>query len=99
MRQDRWPPDVSPIGIEDLARLGLNPANQLFWDGRRVEIRSRVNLTRPQKTLAVLVSIFAVLGGIGGFVTGLNNAGVFLCARDVHWLGCPAVVAPAATVK
>jgi hypothetical protein len=26
---------------------------------------------------------------IGGFVTGLNNASVFLCARGIDWLSCP----------
>jgi hypothetical protein len=84
-----WPPDVVPIGIEDLDRLGLNPGNQLFWNGKRIEVRNRLDLTRLQKTLAVIVSVFAVLGGIGGFVTGLNNAANFLCARNIHWLGCP----------
>ena len=85
----QWPPDVTPIGVEDLDRLGLDGRNQLFWDGKRVEIRSRLDLTWLQKTLAVIVSICAVLGALGGFVTGFNNASVFLCARDIHWLSCP----------
>ena len=86
---DGWPPGVTPIGIEDLDKLGLNPRNQLFWDGKRIEVRNRLDLTRLQKTFAVIVSVFAVLGAMGGFVTGLNNASVFLCARDIHWLSCP----------
>ena len=86
----QWPPDVTPIGVEDLDRLGLDGRNQLFWDGKRVEIRSRLDLTWLQKVLAVVVSICAVLGALGGFVTGFNNASVFLCARDIHWLSCPA---------
>jgi hypothetical protein len=87
---DGWPSDVVPIGIEDLSKLGLNRRNQLFWNGKRIEVRNRLDLTRLQKTFAVIVSLFAVLGGIGGFVTGLNNASIFLCARNVQWLGCPA---------
>ena len=89
-----WPADVTPIGIEDLGRLGLNPRNQLFWNGKRIELRNRLDLTRLQKLLAIVVSIFAVLGGLGGFVTGLNNAVILLCARDIHWLGCPATPEP-----
>ena len=89
-----WPPDVTPIGIEDLGRLGLNARNQLFWNGKRIEVRNRLDLTKVEKTLAVVVSFFAVLGAIGGFVTGLNNASIFLCARDIHWVTCPIEPAP-----
>jgi hypothetical protein len=35
------------------------------------------------------VSIFAVLGGLGSFVTGFNNASVFFCSRGHDWLSCP----------
>lgn len=87
--RESWPPDVTPIGIEDLDKLGLNPMNQLFWNGKRIEIRNRLDLSRLQKTFAVIVSVAAVLGGMGGFVTGLNNAAVYLCARDIRWLSCP----------
>jgi hypothetical protein len=75
--------------VEDLDRLGLNLDNQLFWDGKRIEVRQALTLTRLQKVLAVIVSIFAILGGLGGFVTGYNNATVFLCARGHDWLSCP----------
>lgn len=53
----------------------LNPENQLLWDGKRVEVRQALTLTRVQKVLAVIVSICAIL-------TGLNNASVFLRAGE-----------------
>jgi hypothetical protein len=37
------------------------------------------------------VTVRAILGGLGGFASGVNNASVFLCARHVAWLGCPAL--------
>jgi hypothetical protein len=86
---DGWPPGVTPISVEELDKLGLNEKNQLFWDGKRIEVRNRLDLTRLQKMFAIIVSVFAVLGAIGGFVTGINNASVFLCARSIHWLSCP----------
>lgn len=86
---DRWPPGVKPINIEDLAHLGLNENNQLFWDGKRIEVRQAFTLTGLQRTFAIIVSICAICGGLGGCVTGINNASVFLCARGVHILGCP----------
>ena len=85
----RWPAGVEPIGVDDLRRLGIDAGNQLFWDGRRIEIRRRLVLTGFQKAIAAVVTVCAILGGLGGFVTGLNNASVFLCARGVQWLGCP----------
>ncbi len=87
-----WPPHVQPLGVDDLRRLGISDDNQLFWDGRRVEIKRPLVLTRFQKAIAVVVTACAILGGIGGFVTGLNNASIFLCARQHQWLGCPSAL-------
>lgn len=84
-----WPRGVTPISVEQLGNLGLDAKNRIYWDGKQIEVRNHLDLTRLQKTLAIIVSVCAVLGAVGGFVTGLNNAAAFLCARDVHWLGCP----------
>lgn len=84
-----WPDGVQPISVDDLARLGIDARNQLFWDGRRVETRNLLTLTRFQKSLAAIVTVCAILGSLGGFITGFNNATVFLCARGIFWLTCP----------
>jgi hypothetical protein len=84
-----WPEGVARVSLEDLRRLGIDPKNQLFWDGRRVEVRNTLILTGFQKAVTVIVTVCAVLGGLGGFVTGLNNGSAFLCARGLHWLSCP----------
>jgi hypothetical protein len=84
-----WPPGVEPISLDDLQRLGINATNELFWDGKHVEVRRQLVFTRFQKIFGIAVSVFAILGALGGFVTGVNNASVFLCARGYHWLSCP----------
>jgi hypothetical protein len=84
-----WPEGVEPIKVEDLDRLGIGPGDQLFWDGRRIEIRRPLDLTTLQKIFAVVVAVFAVLGGIGGFFSGFSDASQFLCARNINWLSCP----------
>ena len=84
-----WPPGVEPISLEDLSRLGINAHQELFWDGRNVEIRRRLTFTTFQKFIAFVVTICAILGGLGGFVTGINNASIFLCARQMNYLSCP----------
>jgi hypothetical protein len=88
-RPSGWPPGVERISLEDLGRLGINPRQELFWDGRHVEIRRRLTFTGVQKLIALVVTICAILGGLGGFVTGFNNASIFLCARHISYLTCP----------
>jgi hypothetical protein len=87
--RDQWPPDVHPIAVEDFERLGINAANELFWDGRRIEIRRPLILTWPQKIAAGIVTVFAILGGLGALVSGVKDGAEFLCARDIQWLSCP----------
>ena len=94
------PNGVQPIHIEDLERLGINAENELFWDDKRIEIRRPLILTWSQKLLAIIVTVFAVLGGFGALVSGVKDGAEFLCARDIHWLSCPtpdASAKPAAT--
>jgi hypothetical protein len=85
----RWPAGVERIGVDDVGRFGIDDANQLFWDGQRIEIRRTLVLTRFQKAAAAVLVVCAILGGLGGILTGLNNASAFLCARNMHWLSCP----------
>lgn len=80
---------VHPIGIEDLQRIGINAANELFWDGKRIEIRRPLILSLPQKILAAVVSLCAILGGLGALMSGVKDGAEYLCPRNIHWLGCP----------
>jgi hypothetical protein len=84
-----WPPGVEPIGMEDLNRLGIDSDHQIYWDGRRIEIRKSIVLTRFQTWVAAGVAVVGLLAGLSTIATGINNASVFLCARHVTFLGCP----------
>ncbi len=77
--------DITPITIEDLPRLGVNSKSQLFFDNRLLITGRRFYFTVPQKLLALLTAMAA----ISTIATGVNNASVFLCSRDIHWLTCP----------
>jgi hypothetical protein len=88
-RPPGWPKGVNRIRVDDLGRIGIDDENRLYWDGKRVSVRQTVILHGIEKFLAVVVATFAVLGGLGGFVSGLNNASIFLCARGIHWMSCP----------
>jgi hypothetical protein len=84
-RPASWPADVHPIGLEELDHLGINAKNELFWDGRRIVTRNKFYLTWPQ----ILLAYLAAVASLATIATGLNNASVFLCARNLYWLGCP----------
>ena len=88
-----WPPEVRPITVEQMARLGIGDAPELFWDGRRVEVRRRLVRTGLQQTVARVVSAAAVAGagvagGVGAAASGTKDGAEFLCVRQFHW-ACP----------
>lgn len=85
-----WPDGVEPLSVEEFDKLGITAKRELFWDSRRLITRSKFTLTTPQTMLALL----AAVASAATIATGLNNASIFLCARDVHWLSCPAQVRP-----
>jgi len=89
-----WPNDVEEIRIGDLARLGIDKNRQLYWDGEKIELRRRLDLTKPQKIAAILVTAAAVLGGIGGFMSGLADTDSLYCAHGGHFLVCRLLPAP-----
>ena len=84
-RPNHWPSGVEPITMEELEKLGRNANGELFWEGKRLITRSQFHFTLPQVCLAIL----AAIASLATIATGLNNASVFLCARNIAWLGCP----------
>ena len=67
-----------PISVDDLDRLGINSRQELFWDGKRVEVRSRINLTWAQTAAAILVGAAAICGG---FSSAANDGTEFTCRQ------------------
>jgi hypothetical protein len=94
-RPSHWPPDVEPLVLEEIEKLGRNPKNELFWDGKRLITRSQYVFTWFQTFLAIL----AAIASLATIATGLNNASIFLCGCGYTWLGCPATPAPPVNPK
>jgi hypothetical protein len=76
----KWPEGVGPITWNNLGRPGVGRDNQLYWDGKPVEIRRRLKLSRIQIAGAFVVGLAAIVGGLG---TGLNEGFDFGC--KLHW--------------
>jgi hypothetical protein len=83
-----WPDGVVPIRVADLKKIGIDKNRQLFWDGQKIEIRRRLDLTRPQKLIALIVTAAAILGGLGGFLSGLADTDTLFCTHNNHYAIC-----------
>jgi hypothetical protein len=78
-----WPEGVEPISWVNIDRLGVGQDNQLYWDGRRVETRSRLDLTFWQKVIAGVTGLAVIAGGLGGLSQGIDAGHNFGC--KLHW--------------
>ncbi|MCJ2054766.1 hypothetical protein [Methylobacterium sp. J-070] len=85
-----WPAHVQPISLEGLALLGLDQQGSLYWDGKPVEVRQSLALTRGQKAIAGLVVAFTILGGLGSMLQGAVVAHQWGCQTKAWFKGCPA---------
>lgn len=69
-----WPKGVRPIGWDGLGQLGKDDDDRLYWDGRPVQMASRLRLTKAQAFFAVLAALatlsMAVFDAIRFFTTG-----------------------------
>lgn len=59
-----WPNDVRPISLETLGFLGVDPEGNLYWDGKRLEVRQSLTLSLWQKAWAGLIGASAIAGAV-----------------------------------
>lgn len=69
--------NVRPLGIMDLSRLSIDNDGRLYWDGKPVEVRRRITMSRAQVIGASVIGAFIVIGAVGAAVHGV------LAARDL----------------
>lgn len=72
-RPSSWPENIQAISLSGLALLGIDDQNRLYWDGSRIEVRNRVNLTFWQRIGAVAVVISAVVGALAAAASALAD--------------------------
>ncbi|MGU3666083.1 hypothetical protein ACLBX9_18015 [Methylobacterium sp. A49B] len=80
---------VEEIGLGDLSRLGVDAQKRLYYDGRPVEIRRRLDLTRGERWFAVVVGFFTILGGVGAVAQGWAAAHQWACQIEATAWHCP----------
>jgi len=62
--------NVHPIGMSDLGRISIDNDGRLYWDGKPVEVRRRIMMSRTQVIVTSAVATFLVIGAIGAAVQG-----------------------------
>jgi hypothetical protein len=71
--------NVHAIGAMDLSRMSIDNDGRLYWDGKPVEVRRRMMMSRAQIGGAVLIGIFVFISAIGAAVQGSAAAHDWAC--------------------
>ena len=63
----------------DLTRLSIDNDGRLYWDGKPVEVRRRVMMSRSQVVGASLLAFFIVAGAIGSAIQATATVHDWAC--------------------
>ena len=59
--QAKWPPGVRGIGFDETDGFGVDAAGTLYWQGKPVEIRRPLELSKWQSWLGAAAALSAVV--------------------------------------
>jgi hypothetical protein len=71
--------NVHPVEMTDLSRLAIDRDGRLYWDGKPVEVRRRISMSRAQVIGASIVAAFVVIGAISSAIQGAVAARELAC--------------------
>lgn len=78
-----WPSNVWSIGVDRVDLIGVDEQGELYWNGRRVEVRRGVSLTFWQKVGAIIVAIATICAATGTCITAYTDwAGMTRAAKE-----------------
>ena len=86
--------DVRAVGAMDLSRLSIDNDGRLYWDGKPVEVRRRIMMSRAQIVGALFIGLFVVIGGIGAAIHGSATAHEWACRLGWITSYCAGPAAP-----
>ena len=82
----------------DLARLSIDNDGRLYWDGKPVEVRRRLMMSRGQLIGTGLIAFFIVAGAIGSAIQATATMHQWACRAG--WASeCGATLMPAASPR
>jgi len=65
--------NVHPVDMTDLSRLSIDRDGRLYWDGKPVEVRRRISMSRAQVVGASIVAAFVVIGALASAVVAARE--------------------------
>ena len=71
--------NVHPVDMTDLSRLSIDQDGRLYWDGKPVEVRRRISMSRAQIVGAGIVAAFVVIGAVASAIQGAVAARELAC--------------------
>jgi hypothetical protein len=84
-----WPLDVERITLKKMDLLGVDSANRLYWNGKRVITSQRLDLTWWQNATALVVAFFTLLIAVGTCVQAWTAYNEWSCKVKPAQSGCP----------
>ena len=70
---------IRSVGVMDLTRLSIDDDGRLYWDGKPVEVRRRITMSRAQIIGASIIGAFAAIAAIGAAIQGTATAYDWAC--------------------
>jgi hypothetical protein len=86
-----WPRDVERITLKKMDLLGVDGANRLYWNGKRVITGQRLDLTGWQNAIALLTVFFTFLIALGTLVQAWTAYNDWSCKVKPAQSECPPV--------
>jgi hypothetical protein len=87
--------NVRPVDMTDLSRLSIDRDGRLYWDGKPVEVRRRIAMSRAQIVGATIVAAFVVIGAVASALQGAVAARELACRLGWSAAACaPGPVQP-----
>jgi len=71
--------NVHPVTMTDLTRLSIDNDGRLYWDGKPVEVRRSILMSRAQVIGASVIGAFVVIGAIAAVIQGSIAARDWAC--------------------
>jgi hypothetical protein len=86
---DTWPEGVRPISIEEVDGVGVDGRGDLYWHGKRVETRTRLDLSWLQTIVAVVIAFATVIGAAAAVAQGWAAYNDWACRVGWSAVACP----------
>jgi hypothetical protein len=71
--------NVRAVSAMDLTRLSIDNDGRLYWDGKPVEVRRQLMMSRGQIVGAGLIAFFIVVAAIGSAIQAAATLGDWAC--------------------